>query len=495
MPDKLQDAFPRTSPLKGAHLRGGVWATAGTAALALVTFLNFLILSRLLAPEIFGLLAMVSAVLAFGQAMLPTHAAEALVQMRRLKAAHGDSLFVTLQALGIAAACLMVAGGQAAERFFSTLGLAHLVTAAAFTVYLQALAAVPRALLVRRMRFAAIAKAELGAEAAGGAVGIAMAAAGYGVWSLIAMQVVARAVESAVLWRVSRWRPRLRWSAPHIRELLGFGVSRTLIVWVRFLDAQLPRLLLGHYFGAAELGGFFFARRLVEACEKLLVSPIQAVGMPAFARLQDDADAVRKAYRSGSRLTAAVLFPAFAGLALLAPVLTPLLFGESWVAAIPLIQLFALRGYRRALSTWNSAALRGLGRPEWLLLTVGFQVLLSLGFMLLLLGQGATGVAWALLISSYLSWPVGAWFVGRTIAIGSLAQAKLGLPSLGATAIMALAVLGARLWSPLQTPSWSAAIGLALIAAASYGIGLILFGREDVRLLAGFARRLLLVWR
>lgn len=478
------------SRLKDSHLRGGAWAAASAAALAVLTFANFLVLSRLLSPEIYGLVAMATAALALGRTLLPIHAAEALVQLRRLKTAHVDSLFWTLQALGLAGTGAVILLSPLAGRFFPDEGVGVLVAAGAVTLYLHATAAIPRSLLTRRLRFGQIAKADLSAEAAGGAVGIALAWAGFGAWSLIALQIAVRVVELAVLWRMSAWRPHWRWSAFHVRELLSFGVNRTAVGWVRFLDEQLPRFLLGRVHGAAELGGFFFARRLVDACETLLVSPIQAVGMPAFARLQDNAAAVRHAYESGSRLTASLVFPAFAGVALLAPVFVPLLFGERWTGAVFLVQLLALRGYRRAFSTWNSAVLRGLGKPQWLLISVGFQTLAAAALMILLLGKGAEGAAWALLVASYLSWPLGAWLVARLTGLAPHAQARLGVPAVAATAAMAAAVIGARQWHVLAETSWASLAVLAIIALSAYTGSLAVFGRADLRRVQAFLTRL-----
>jgi PST family polysaccharide transporter len=460
--------------------RGGLWAAAGSIGSAGLGLASFLVLSRLLGPEAYGIIAMVNAALGVGNAVMRTGLAEALVQREDLLPEHTDSLFWTLQALAAALTLALILASGLFEQFFQQPGLGTPLAAASLGLILAALAAVPRALLARRFAFDAVASAELSAEAAGGAVGIGMAVSGFGVWSLVGQQLAARLVEAAVAWMRAGWMPRPRWSRERLRELASFSVNRAAISLLHFADAQVPRFILGRAFGAEVLGHFYFARRLLEATEVVVLSPVRALAMPSFARVQDDREAVRRAYLDGIGVSAGVTFPLFGLMFALAPWFIPLLFGTDWTPATVVVQIYALSSFRRVMSAWNSSVLRGLGRPEWLLRTSIVRSAAMLLLTLALLRWQAAGAAAALLLANVIAWPVGARFVQRLTGIRMLEQLGQGRAALAAALLMIAAAWGiGRALGSVET--WPALAATALASLGVYASALWIFGRDEFR--------------
>ncbi len=479
--------------LKERRYRGGVWATAAAVGSSALGFVTFTLLSRILGPEIFGLMAMVEASLALGQTVIAGGLAEPLIQLRRLRAAHVDTLFWTMQVVGVGLVVLMILLRDVAERFFRQEGLAELVLVTSFILYLRATEAVPRALLVRDMRFDSVAKARISGDALGGAVGLAAALTGRGVWSLVAMRLVAVGVELLVTWRQAAWLPRLRWSLSGFRDLWRFSLSRGLDTSTRFFDNQIPRFILGRFVGAEELGYFVFARRLIQAVATTLVSPVRAVAMPTFARLQEHPEEVRNTYRSGTALTAAVMLPLFATAAVGAPALVPLVVGERWLPSVLLIQVLALGAFRRTYNLWNGATLRGLGRPELLLYSSFLRSSVTLSLIFLLLPYGAVGLCAAIVAGTYVSWPVAMHFVRKLTDLGAIEQLRQMMPAAGATAILVAAELLVREMAMPHLAAWLGAGLLLLAGLAGYVAGLAWFGRAELNGLIGLIRDLKLM--
>ena len=461
-------------------IRGGVWATVNAIASAVLALLNFVVLSRMLGPENFGLMAMIDASLALGQTLLATSLAESLVQFPRLRADHKDTVFWTLEGLsgGLVLVAILLRG--AVEDFFVQEGLGQLFAVTSVILYLRATGAVPRALLIRDLRFEVTTQASVVSGIVGGAAGLAAALAGLGVWSLVFLQLASASAELFVLWRKARWAPRIRWSRTCFRELWRFSASRGLANILGYVDKHVPRLILGRAVGAAELGQFVFARNLIESAANTMLSPVKDVAMPTFARLQTDRDRTRKLYCDGSRLTAGIVFPAFAGLALIAPMLVPLVLGKRWLGVTPFIQLFALSAYRRSFNVWNSALLRGLGRPDLLLIGSGWRTLGTIALIVLLLRYGSIGVCAAMILGSFLGWPLGMRYATRLTGLGYGAQMREEAPALGATLVMVIALLA--LQRPLQAylPPWIAAGTFATAGFGVYVIALALIARQDL---------------
>lgn len=483
------------SDLHVRGIRGGVWAAGNAIASAALAFLNFVVLSRILGPESFGLMAMIDASLALGQTLLATSLAESLIQIPRLRSEHKDTLFWTLQALsgGLVLVAILLRGKV--EQYFVQEGLGQLLAVTSFVLYLRATGAVPRALLARELRFAATTQAAITGGAVGGAIGLCLALTGHGVWSLVWLQLADAAVEVLILWRKSAWNPRARWSLRRFDELWRFSASRGLVNVLGYIDNHVPRIILGRVAGAAELGQFVFARRLLDAAGDTFLSPIKDVAMPTFAQAQADMKETQRVYCGGSRLTATVVFPAFAGIALIAPMLVPLLLGKRWIGAVPLIQLFALNACRKSFNIWNSSLLRGLGKPEWLLIGSGVKTLVTIALIVLLLPYRSIGVCLAMIIGSFVSWPLSMSFVARLTGLGQSVQIRQEAPALGAALIMVAALLVIRRPIEAHLPPWPAAAAFGAAGIGLYLAALALIGRAELISLFKLAKRIRVIFR
>ena len=461
-------------------IRGGVWATVDTISSAALAFLNYVVLSRILGPEIFGLMGMIDASLALGQTLLATSLAESLIQFPRLRSDHKDTLFWTLEGVsgGLVLAAILLRG--AVERFFVQEGLGRLLAVTSFILYLKATGAVPRALLTKDLRFTATMQASVISAVAGGVVGLSLALAGQGVWSLVFLQLTTAAVELLILWRKAEWKPQARWSRVCFAELWRFSASRGLANTLSYIDKHIPRIILGRVAGAAELGRFLLAWKFIESMADTILRPVKDVSMPVFAQVQNDTAEVRRLYCSGSRLTASVVFPGFAGLALIAPLMVPLVLGKRWIGVTPYIQLFALTGYRRSFNVWNSALLRGLGRPDLLLIGSTWRTLGTIALIVLSLPRGPIGVCVAMILGSFINWPLGMRYATRLTGLGFGTQIREEAPALGATLAMVAALLAIQ--GPIRTylSPWTAAVAFGAAGVVVYLAALALIARADL---------------
>jgi O-antigen/teichoic acid export membrane protein len=476
--------------LREQSIQGGAWAAIGAAGSSALSFVNFLLLSRFLGPETYGVMAMVEASLALGERLMSNGLSEPLIQMQRLDPDHSDTLFWTLQVFGLGSVAAMIGLSGVIGRYFMRGDLPLLIAAASVTLYLQACGLVPRALLARSFRFSDSAQAAVVSELLGGVAAIAWALTGHGVWSLVLQRIVADLVETMVLWRKAAWRPRMHWSARRFDELWRFSASRGLEGILGFVDQQVPRIILGRVAGPRELGHFVFARRIVENTVTLLNSPIKTTALSAFAVIQTDLDRVRRTYAEGVTLTTSAVFPACAGIALIAPYFVPLMVGERWGPSVLLLQLLVLASIRQSFHIWNTALLRGLGKPQLLLAASFVRTSVILTLIFLLLPWGAVGTCVAILAGSYLSWPVAIALVRRVTGIRAFAQLRPGAVPLLATAIMAAVVASLRQAIAARLSLTAAVAVLSAAGVMVYLAGLACFGREQLASFARIARSL-----
>jgi len=451
--------------LRKKSVRGGMWAVLGAAGTAVASFATFLILSRLLGPKAYGLIAMVEASLALGQRVMSSGLSEPLIQMPRARPEHSDTVFWTLQGIGIAATAAMAGLSGLIGAYFQDDTVPALLAATSITLYFQACGLVPEAILSRKFRFSEAAQADVLSEIAGGCAGVSAALAGFGVWSLVAQRLVLSVVHTLVVWLRAGWRPRLIWSRECLQDVWKFSASRGVEGLLQFVDQQGARIILGRFVGATELGYYVFARRIVENTTRVLTTPIRTTAFTTFAYAQADLPRVRRIYDEGIALTAAAVFPVSVGIAVVAPFLVPIIAGPGWESSVVLLQLLMLATFRQCFHIWNAALMRGLGKPEYLLGASVVRTATILTLIFVLIPYGAVGTCIAVLCGSFLSWPVAMWFVRKVTGVGILSQLRPGSAAVASSILMGLILwFGAR--------PFAAHLGLGPIPTIALLVGL-----------------------
>ncbi|MEL6137845.1 MAG: lipopolysaccharide biosynthesis protein [Cyanobacteria bacterium J06628_6] len=444
---------PTATQLKRAAVKGALWAAIqnwGSQASSLVVFF---VLARLLQPEAFGLVALANGCLAFMQIFLEQGFAQALIQRRTLEPEHLDTAFWTNVAIGVVGSGLSfgVAGWIAAG--FSQPQLAPILRGFSLIFLVVSLRGTQQALLERQFNYKAIAARSIFGIVAGGAVGIGMAVTGWGAWSLVGQQLISRTVGTLVLWMASDWRPRLRFSWPHFQQLFDFGSSLLAVGFVGFFNTRINDFLIGYFLGPVALGYYTIAYRVLQVSTQLLVRTTSSVALPTFSRLSHDLPRFRLAFCSVTRLTSAIAFPLFIGIGVLAPQLVLLLFGQTWLPAVPIVRLLAISGMMRSISFFKSSVLIAIGQPIWTVRLKLLSVVVNLAGFAITYRWGLLAVTAAIVVRGLVVFPIGQWVISRLIAL-SLKQylQQFAVPLVSAIAM--IPVMLTAQWaviSPVET--------------------------------------------
>ena len=471
----------RRPGLKDRAAKGALWASVEAWSTQLVQFLVVLVLARLVGPEDYGLMAIAMVVAQLSQFLIANAGwSEALIQQRRLEPALCDSVFWMLVATGAALGVLACLAAIAVDVFMAEPLLAQAISALASIPILAGLAAVPGALLQRELRFFPLALRSNLAIAIGGTVGIAMAVAGFGIWSLVAYEILLRAIDVAALWTAHRWRPGLNFSRQHLWEIRAyvsnmFGWRLTVVV-----EEALIRILIGYCLGPTAAGHYFLARKIVDVLRQVAVDPFCRVVMPAIAEVQSKPGRVDEVFRTAAQIAAAAAIPCHLGLIVIAPELLPAAFGAAWVETVPVVQILAAAGLVAPIARLGTALLQGLGqsRPLFLLGLAGAAVLLAL--LPAGLSGGIATVAAAVTVREYLRFPLLLLVIRRATGIDVARTLRRAAPVIAASLIMAATVLAAGWTIEDHVPRLVAIFGTMLAGVAAYGAALFLLDRAFV---------------
>ncbi|MEL6490819.1 MAG: lipopolysaccharide biosynthesis protein [Cyanobacteria bacterium J06621_3] len=424
--------------------KGVLWSIVegwGSKAISLVIFF---LLARLLSPEAFGLLAMANVFWSFMTVFLDQGFAQALIQCRKLEPEHLDTAFWTNLAIGIVLAGISIVSAQFVADGFSQPQLTPILQCFSTLFVITALSNVQKALLEREFAYKAIAMRSVLGLLSGGVVGVTLALSGYGVWSLVGQRLTQEAMGSLVLWRASHWRPRFKFSKPHFNQLFSFGISLLALNFIGFFNKRGHELLIGYYLGPVPLGYYAIAHRVLETLMHLLVKTTSQVALPTFSRLQEDLGQFRKVFYTATQLTSLVAFPVFLGLAVLAPEMIALLFGDKWQASVPIIQILTFAGIVQSVSFFKGHILMAMGKPSWRLWQSLLSITLNIIGFIVAFQWGIAAVAIAYVIRRYLVFPIGQWAIYLLIHFSWPTYLKQFITPMVSAATMAIAMVVAR---------------------------------------------------
>lgn len=428
--------------LRDKAVQSTLWSFLDLWGSKVGSFVIFFALVRLLPPEAFGLLSLAWIFIIFIQNFGDLGFTDAVIQREELEPEHLDTAFWTSVVTSLLLLGAVIAALPFAARFVDDDLLLDIVLWLSACLPLRSLTRVQNALLRREFRFKTLTLRSVLATLAGGAVGIAMAVAGYGVWSLVGQQLVFYVVSTLVLWSAASWTPTWSFSRRHFGELFTFGRSVIGARTMDFVNRRSDSVLIGVFLGPVALGYYTVASKIVLVLTESLMKVITSVSLPVFSRMQRNVEQLRRTYYGAVKLLGLLIVPAFVGVAVSAPVVVPTVFGEVWTASIPVMQALALLGIAQCMFNLESGLLLAAGKPQWRFQLNVFTTAASLVAFFLSYQWGIVAVALAFAVRGYLMLPAAVFLTKRLLGFslgGYLRQYVT--PAVGAAAVLLVAWL------------------------------------------------------
>lgn len=451
------------SNLRRHAAKGVFWTATSNWADQIARLIVFVILSRLLEPEAFGLVALAWVFIGLTEIIADQGLADAIVQRKQIGPRHLDTAFWMSMALGLGLAVVLAALAVPIAAGLDQDSLAPVLGALCLAIPIGSSNLVQRAVLTREMAFRSLAIRTMIATVVGSIAGVAAALLGLGVWSLVAQRLITQSTGTIVLWRVSSWRPHFRFDSADARSLFAFGKHVVGFRLLNYFNANADNLLIGAVLGPVALGFYTVGYRILRLVIQLTSNLIDRVAFPLYSRLQDDHDRFRRAYYKSSAFAALIAFPVFTWMIVMAPEIVAVLFGPKWKESVPVMQVLSLLGLVRAVSYLNSSTLTALGKPSWRVVIVGITAILNVAAFAVVVTQGIVAVAVAAVCVGYLVAPMSYWAVNRLVPISARTYLKGVRGPLAASILFAGATLG------LQHLLGGAGALVTLVIASSVG--------------------------
>lgn len=425
------------------------WAYIGNWGERSFSALFTFILALVLGPRDFGIVSIALIYVGFLQMFLDQGLVAALIQKKDMDREHCDAVFW----MDMAMSFVLVAASIILSHWWGRLNhapeVAPIISVLSFCIPIEAFAVVQKALLSKGMDFRAMSIRSNVSVLISGVIGITMAFTGFGVWALVAQQLTRDLTAVVLLWKLSPWRPRLKFSWKHLSDLMHFSISNFIGQFALFADQQAVPTVLGVFLGPLAVGLYRFADRLVNSVVVMATSSIQSVSLPEFSRHQDNPAELRKSALSCVRLSSAMTIPALAGLAAVSGTLMAAL-GPKWLPASDVLKVFSVLGICAVFAYFTGPLLQALSRPhhlailEWGRVAVGLFFLAIAGYFVRggTLTQQLIGMSLARFIPGvFIVMPVFLYLLMRLCGISFRDLAASVAPSVIASAGLVVAVI------------------------------------------------------
>ena len=484
---------PVADDLTAGTVRGTLWNGATFFLSKILLLVGTMVLARLLAPEMFGLVAIGLVIVSYLDVVADLGSGPAVVYRQVSSRAELDRMCDTALSIavlsGLVLTAVLLGSAPLIAQLFHEPEATGVVRGLALAFLFTTLGIIHDNRLKKRLDFRRRFLPETGRAVIKTAVQIGLALAGAGVWSLVWGQVAGASAGSLLYWLVSDWRPRFRLEFDLARALLRFGLPVTLLSILSILTTTVDQLVVGQRLDAEALGYYTIALRIPDMTVLSICYIVSAALFPAYARVQDDPEQLSRGFRKTLRVVAVVVVPMGVGLILVAPDLLPLFFGWQWTAAVPIMQWLAGYALVRALSFNIGDLYKATGRPGVVNILTSVRLVLLVVGLVVAAGFGVVAVAVAMAVVGAVLTVVELVVAGRLLRCSPFALAGEYLPALAGGAVLAVVVLGVNLVLPTDVaPLLRLAVDVA-VGGAGYVLGLVVLAPATFKTFLALLRR------
>lgn len=425
--------------LKKKAVSGLIWTFTQQFSVQAINVVIGIVLARVLTPGIFGLIGMLTVFIAIGTSLMDSGMTSSLIRTNDATQNDYSTVFFVNLIFSVLLYCILYACAPLIADFYHQPILSPITRVYTLSFIIRAFVGVQTTKLTKEMRFKEQMFMQIPSTIAGGLLGVFLAYKGYGVWSLVWMNLAQSSLFTIQHWIFSGWTPSLIIDRSRLKYHLHFGYKLTISGLIDAVYANIYRIVIGRYFSASDVGYYSQARNLQMLPINNISNALNKVTYPLFASVKNDNVKLKEAYR---KLLHQVIFwvaPMMLLAIVVAKPLFILLLTDKWLPAVPFFQLLCLSGILYPFHTYNLNILNVKGRSDLFLkleiikkvfITVGIAVSIFYGIYALLYFQ---------VIASVFAFCVNTWYSGKFIDYSGRQQMMEAMPAIlvaGKTALI-----------------------------------------------------------
>lgn len=426
--------------LKNKTVKGLGWSALDNAAQYGIQFVIGIVLARLLSPDDYGLLGLTSIFTVICNALVNGGFSNALIRKKDVTDDDYNTAFICNLVMSLLLYAVLFPCAPLIADFFERKELTPLIRVSSLGLIIGALAMVQQTRLTKRIDFKTQTKITIVSSSVSGVVGIGMAVMGFGVWALVAQQLMSHALRTLQLYIYNRWLPCLRFSTESFHDLFGFGWKLMVTGLLDGVWKELYEVVVGKCYNPATLGQYTRAKHYANLFSRNLTAVMERVTYPVLSSIQDDKERMVSAYRRIIRnsmfITAVALFS-------LGAVSEPLIYcmiGPKWYEASTYLPFICISSTLYPLHAINLNMLKVQGRSDLFLGLDIIKRIISLAPLFVGAFVGIIPMLWVNIFVGIIGYFLNSYYSGRMLGYSSWMQLRDIAPSYALAIAIALSV-------------------------------------------------------
>lgn len=401
-----------------------IWRFAERCGAQLVSFVVSIVLARILAPEDYGTIALVTVFTAILQVFVDSGLGTALIQKKDADDLDFSSVFYFNFAM-----CLVLYAGMFIVApyiaiFYEDMTLTSVIRVLSLTIVISGVKGIQQAYVSRNMLFKRFFFSTIGGTIFSAFLGIGLAFSGYGVWALVAQQLSNTMIDTLILWITVKWKPKKAFSWKRLRTLFSYGWKLLVSSLLDTVYNNLRNLIIGKMYSSADLAYYNQGDKFPKIIVTNINTSIDSVLLPTMSNEQDDRNRIKSMTRRAIKTSTYVMAPLMMGLAFCAESIVKIVLTDKWLPCVPFLRLFCITYMFWPVHTANLNAIKAMGRSDCFLKLEIVKKIVGLVFLLSSMWFGVMAMAYSLLLSSILSQIINAWPNRQLLGYGYLEQVR-----------------------------------------------------------------------
>ncbi len=459
---------------KNSVISNFIWRFAERCGAQIVTFIVSIVLARILAPEEYGTIALVTVFTTILQVFVDSGLGTALIQKKNADDLDFSSVFYFNLFMCLVLYLAMFLAAPYIARFYDDISLIPIIRVISLTIVVSGVKGIQQAYVSRNMLFKRFFFSTIGGTLFSAILGIVMAYAHCGEWALVAQQLSNAVIDTLILWITVRWRPQLIFSWQRLTKLLSFGSKLLASSLLDTIYSNLRNLIIGKIYSSSDLAFYNQGDRFPKVIVTNINASIDSVLLPSMSNVQDDHEKVKSMTRRAIKTSTYIMAPLMMGLAFCATPIVQLVLTDKWLPCVPFLQVFCITYMFWPVHTANLNAINAMGRSDLFLKLEIIKKIIGLTLLFITMRISVMAMAYSLLVSGLLSQIINSWPNRKLLNYGYIEQIKDILPS-----ILLAIFMGAMVWLVSLAKLNSA---VTLIIQIPLGIVIYLIGSKLLKL-------------
>lgn len=386
--------------VKAKTISNFLWRFAERSGAQAVSFVVSIILARLLMPEDYGVIALITIFTTILQVFVDSGLGTALIQKKDADDLDFSSVFYFNFAVCLILYVGMFVAAPHIAAFYNDITLTPLIRVVSLTLLISGVKNIQQAYVSRNLLFKRFFFATLGGTLFSAVLGIAMAYMGKGVWALVVQQLSNAVVDTMILWMTVRWRPKKLFSWWRLKGLLAYGWKLLASSLLDTVYNNIRSLVIGKMYSPADLAYYNKGQQFPTLIITNINTSIDSVLLPVMSSVQEEKDRVKSMTRKSIQMSSYIIWPMMIGLAVCAAPLISLLLTDKWLPCVPYVRIFCVVYAFHPIHTANLNAIKAMGRSDVFLKLEIIKKIIGLGMIMATMSYGAMAMATGLLVTT-----------------------------------------------------------------------------------------------